>query len=104
MKKKRNEKEFILLFDAVVLLQIDIKDARNHDEIEINVVAFKKDDHDFRDEIIAKDNDYVIANIVKHFVVIINKSLIALLKETIKHFHEHVKLSKDDDFLVRLIF
>jgi len=38
-----------LLFHAAVSSQIDADDVQDHDEIEFNVVAFKKDDHDLRD-------------------------------------------------------
>jgi len=37
-----------LLFHAAVSSQIDADDAQDHDEIKLNVVAFEKDDHDFR--------------------------------------------------------
>jgi len=38
-----------LLFHAAVSSQIDADDARDYDEIELDVVAFEKDDHDLCD-------------------------------------------------------
>jgi len=38
-----------LLFHATVSSQIDADDAQDRDEIELDIVAFEKDDHDFRD-------------------------------------------------------
>jgi len=38
-----------LLFHVAVSSQIDANDVRDHDEIEFNIVAFEKDDHDLRD-------------------------------------------------------
>jgi len=38
-----------LLFHAAVSSQINADDARDHNEIELDVVAFEKDDHDLRD-------------------------------------------------------
>jgi len=38
-----------LLFHAAVSSQIDADDVQDHDEIEFNIVAFEKDDHDFHD-------------------------------------------------------
>jgi len=38
-----------LLFHAAVSSQIDADDVRDHDEIELDVVAFERDDHDLHD-------------------------------------------------------
>ncbi len=38
-----------LLFHAAVSSQIDANDTRDHVEIKFDVVAFERNDHDFRD-------------------------------------------------------
>jgi len=38
-----------LLFHAAVSSQIDADDMKDHDEIELDIIAFERDDHDFRD-------------------------------------------------------
>jgi len=76
-----------LLLNAAVSLQIDADDVKDHDEIELNIIAFEKDDHDFRDSIIAKCDNDVVMSFVSHFVVIVDKDSVMLLKEMIQHFH-----------------
>ncbi len=82
-----------LLFHAAVSSQIDADDAQDHDEIELDVVAFEKDDHDLRDRVIAKCDDDVIANFLTHFVVIVDKDSVTLLKKMIQHFHAILQLT-----------
>ncbi len=82
-----------LLFHAAVSSQIDADDVRDHDEIEFNVVTFEKDDHNLHDWIIAKCDDDVIASFLTHFVVIIDKDSVMLLKEMIQHFHAVLQLT-----------
>jgi len=82
-----------LLLDAAVSSQIDTDDAKDHDEIEFDIIAFEKDDHDLHDSIIAKHDDDVITNFVSHFVVIVNKDSVALLKEITQHFHAVLQLA-----------
>jgi len=50
-KELINAKDVIkdLLFHAAVSSQINADDARDHDEIKLDVIAFEKDDHDFHD-------------------------------------------------------
>jgi hypothetical protein len=76
-----------LLFHVAVSSQIDADDAQNHDEIEFNIIAFEKDDHDLHDRVVAKCDDDMIANFLTHFVVIVDKDSVALLKEMTQHFH-----------------
>jgi len=94
-KELINAKDAIknLLFHAAVSSQIDADDAWDHDEIKLNVIVFEKDDHDFHDQIIAKCDDDVIANFLTHFVVIINKDSVTLLKKMIQHFHAVLQLT-----------
>jgi len=82
-----------LLFHAAVSSQIDADDAQDHDEIEFNIVAFEKDDHDLRDQVIAKRDDDVIASFLTHFVVIIDKDSVTLLKKMTQHFHAVLQLA-----------
>ena len=82
-----------LLFHAAVSSQIDADDARDHDEIEFNVVTFEKDDHDLHDRIVAKRDNDVIANFLTHFVVIVDKDSVALLKKMTQHFHAVLQLA-----------
>ncbi len=82
-----------LLFHAAVSSQIDADDMQDHDEIELDIIAFEKDDHDFRDWIVTKCDDDVIANFLTHFVVIIDKDSVTLLKEMIQHFHAVLQLA-----------
>jgi len=82
-----------LLLDAAVLSQIDADDARNHDEIKLDIVAFEKDDHDLRDSIVAKRDDDVVTSFMSHFVVIVDKDSVTLLKEMIQHFHAVLQLA-----------
>jgi len=82
-----------LLFHAAVSSQIDADDARDHDEIEFDVVAFEKDDHDLRDQVVAKRDDDVIASFLTHFVVIVDKDSVALLKEMTQYFHAVLQLA-----------
>jgi len=82
-----------LLFHAAVSSQIDADDARDHDEIEFDVVAFEKDDHDLRDRVVAKRDDDVIASFLTHFVVIVDKDSVTLLKEITQHFHAVLQLT-----------
>ena len=46
-----NTKDVIknLLFHAAVLSQIDADDVQDHDEIKLDIAAFKKNNHDFHD-------------------------------------------------------
>jgi len=82
-----------LLFHAAVSSQIDADDARDHDEFEFDVVAFEKDDHDLRDRVVAKRDDDVIASFLTHFVVIVDKDSVTLLKEMTQHFHAVLQLT-----------
>ncbi len=82
-----------LLFHAAVSSQIDADDARDHDEIKLDVVTFERDDHDLHDQIVAKRDDDVIANFLIHFVVIVDKDSVTLLKEMIQHFHAVLQLA-----------
>ncbi len=82
-----------LLFHAAVSSQIDADDVQDHDEIEFNVVAFEKDNHDFHDQVVAKCDDDVIASFLTHFVVIIDKDSVTLLKEITQHFHAVLQLT-----------
>jgi len=38
-----------LLFHAAVSSQIDADDMQDHDEMKLDIIAFERDDHDFRD-------------------------------------------------------
>ena len=82
-----------LLFHAAVSSQIDADDARYHDEIEFNIVAFEKDDQDLHDRIVTKRDDDVITNFLTHFVVIVDKDSVTLLKEMTQHFHAVLQLT-----------
>jgi len=82
-----------LLFHAAVSSQIDADDVQDHDEIELDIITFKRDDHDLRDQIITKCDDDVITNFLTHFVVIINKDSVTLLKEMTQHFHAVLQLT-----------
>jgi len=82
-----------LLFHVAVSSQIDAENVQDHDEIEFNVVAFEKDNHDFHDQVVAKCDDDVIASFLTHFVVIIDKDSVTLLKETTQHFHAVLQLT-----------
>ena len=82
-----------LLFYAAVSSQINTDDVQDHDEIELDIIAFERDDHDFRDQIVAKRDDDVIANFLIHFVVIVDKDSVTLLKEMIQHFHAVLQLA-----------
>jgi len=82
-----------LLFHAAVSSQIDADDVQDHDEIEFNIVAFEKDDHDLHDRVVTKCDDDVIANFLTHFVVIVDKDSVALLKEITQHFHAVLQLA-----------
>jgi len=82
-----------LLFHAAVLSQINANDVQDHDEIELDIIAFEKDNHDFHDQVIVKDDDDVIANFLTHFVVIIDKDSVTLLKEMTQHFHAILQLA-----------
>jgi hypothetical protein len=82
-----------LLFHAAVLSQINADDVQDHDEIELDIIAFEKDNHDFHDQVIVKDDDDVIANFLTHFVVIIDKDSVTLLKEMTQHFHAILQLA-----------
>jgi len=82
-----------LLFHAAVSSQIDADDVQDHDEIEFNIVAFEKDDHDLHDRVVTKCDDDVIANFLTHFVVIVDKDSVALLKEMTQHFHAVLQLA-----------
>jgi len=82
-----------LLFHAAVSSQIDADDAQDHDEIELNVITFEKDDYDLRDRIITKRDNDVIASFLTHFVVIVDKDSVTLLKEMTQHFHAVLQLA-----------
>ena len=82
-----------LLFHAAVLSQIDADDVQDHDEIKLNIIAFEKDDHDLHDQVIMKHNDDMIASFLTHFVVIVDKDSVMLLKEMIQHFHAVLQLT-----------
>ncbi len=82
-----------LLFHAAVLSQINADDVQDHDEIELDIIAFEKDNHDFHDQVIVKHDDDVIANFLTHFVVIIDKDSVMLLKEMTQHFHAILQLA-----------
>ena len=82
-----------LLFHAAVLSQIDADDVQDHDEIKLDIIAFEKDNHDFHDQVIVKHDDDVIANFLTHFVVIIDKDSVMLLKEMTQHFHAILQLA-----------
>ncbi len=82
-----------LLFHVAVSSQIDADDVRDHDEIKLDVVTFEKDDHDLRDQVVAKCDDDVIASFLTHFVVIVDKDSVALLKEMTQHFHAVLQLA-----------
>ncbi len=82
-----------LLFYAAVSSQINTDDVQDHDEIKFNIIAFEKDDHDFCDWIIVKCDDDVIMSFLTHFVVIVDKDLVTLLKEMIQHFHAVLQLT-----------
>jgi len=94
-KELINAKDAIedLLFHAAVSSQIDANDMQDHDEIEFNIVAFEKDDHDLHDQIITKHHDDVIANFLTYFVVIVDKDSVTLLKEMTQHFHAVLQLT-----------
>ncbi len=66
---------------------------QDHDEIKLNIIAFEKDDHDLRDWIIAKHDDNVIMSFLTHFVVIVDKDSVTLLKEMTQHFHAVLQLA-----------
>jgi len=38
-----------LLFHAAVSSQIDADNMQDHDEMKLDIIAFERDDHDFRD-------------------------------------------------------
>ena len=82
-----------LLFHAAVSSQIDADDARDHDEIKFDIITFERDDHDLHDRIVVKHDDDVIANFLTHFVVIIDKDSVILLKEMTQHFHAILQLA-----------
>jgi len=82
-----------LLFHAAVSSQIDANNVQDHDEIEFNIIAFEKDDHDLHDRIITKRDDDVIANFLTHFIVIVDKDSVTLLKEMTQHFHAVLQLT-----------
>ncbi len=82
-----------LLFHAAVSSQINADDVQDHDEIELDIVAFEKDDHNFRDWVIVKHDNDVIASFLTHFVVIVDKDSVTLLKEMIQHFHAVLQLA-----------
>ncbi len=82
-----------LLFHAAVSSQIDADDARDHDEIEFDVVAFEKDDHDLHDRVVTKRDDDVITSFLTHFVVIVDKDSVTLLKKITQHFHAVLQLT-----------
>ncbi len=82
-----------LLFHAAVSLQIDADDAQDHDEIEFDIVTFEKDDHDLHDQIVTKCDNDVIANFLTHFVVIVDKDSVTLLKKMTQHFHAVLQLT-----------
>ncbi len=82
-----------LLFHAAVSSLIDADDAQDHDDIEFNIITFEKDDHDLHDWVVTKHDDDVIASFLIHFVVIVNKDSVALLKEMTQHFHAVLQLA-----------
>ncbi len=82
-----------LLFHAAVSSQINADDAQDHDEIELDIVAFERDDHNLRDQVVTKRDDDVIASFLTHFVVIVDKDSVTLLKEMIQHFHAVLQLA-----------
>ncbi len=82
-----------LLFHAAVSSQINADDARDHDEIKLDVIAFERDDHDFHDWIVAKCNDDMIASFLIYFVVIVDKDSVTLLKKMTQHFHAVLQLA-----------
>ena len=82
-----------LLFHAAVSSQIDADDMQDHNEIKLDIIAFEKDDHDLRDRVIVKHDDDVIASFLTHFVVIVDKDSVTLLKEMIQHFHAVLQLT-----------
>jgi len=82
-----------LLFHAAVSLQIDADDARDHDEIKFDIITFERDDHDLHDRIVVKHDDDVITSFLTHFVVIVDKDSVTLLKEMIQHFHAVLQLA-----------
>ncbi len=82
-----------LLFYAAVSSQIDANDAWDHDKIKLDIITFEKDDHDLRDQVIVKHDDDVIASFLTHFVVIVDKDSVMLLKEMIQHFHAVLQLT-----------
>jgi len=94
-KELINAKDAIkdLLFHAAVSSQIDADDTQDHNEIEFNIVAFEKDNHDLHDRIITKRDDDMIANFLTHFVVIVDKDSVTLLKEMTQHFHAVLQLT-----------
>jgi len=82
-----------LLFHAAVSSQIDADDARDHDEIKFDIITFERDDHDLHDQIVVKHDDDVITSFLTHFVVIVDKDSVTLLKEMIQHFHAVLQLA-----------
>ena len=82
-----------LLLDTAVSSQINADDARDYDESKFNIIAFEKDDHDLRDSIIAKHDDDIVTSFVSHFVVIVDKDSVTLLKEMTQHFHAVLRLA-----------
>ena len=82
-----------MLFHAAVLSQIDADDVQDHDEIKLDIAAFEKDNHDLHDWIIAKYDNDVIASFLIHFVIIIDKDSVVLLKEMTQHFHAVLQLT-----------
>ena len=82
-----------LLFHAAVSSQIDADDARDHDEIKFDIITFERDDHDLHDRIVVKHDDDVITSFLTHFVVIVDKDSVTLLKEMIQHFHAVLQLA-----------
>jgi len=92
-----------LLFHAAVSSQIDADDVRDHDEIKLDIITFERDNHDLRDWVVAKRDDNVIASFLTHFVVIIDKDSVTLLKEMIQHFHAVLQLtcSQVREFMTR---
>ncbi len=94
-KELINAKDAIkdLLFHVAVSSQIDADDVQDHDEIELDIITFEKDDHDLRDQIVAKHDDDMITNFLTYFVVIVNKDSVTLLKEMTQHFHAVLQLA-----------
>ncbi len=82
-----------LLFYIAISSQIDADDAQDHDEIKLNIIAFEKDDHDLHDWIVAKCDDDIIASFLTHFIMIIDKDSVMLLKQMIQHFHAVLQLT-----------